>query len=116
MSKRHFHEDDEEPTPEELSIFEFMERAVDLALQSHGVWNLEISGTMAPIFRVAENLTKVDTKDFRNIIYDPKKLAAVDRETLCKAFAIFKLVAIERWGWTREQLQKKIEKYMDEFD
>jgi len=116
VCSRPFDEDDEEIPQEELSPFQLIEKAVDLALQAHGIWNIEVSETVGKIVQVAENLAKVEPGDLRKLTYDPRKIAAADRESLFKAIAIFKLVAGETFGLTRAQVQKKIDKYVEQFD
>jgi hypothetical protein len=64
--------------------------------------------------RVAEALAQTKPGDFRKGIFDPKKIAAVDRESIIRAIAIYKAVAAEMLGMSYQQMQKRLKKYAEE--
>lgn len=113
VSSRHVYKDDEQQPEEELSPFQMIERAVDLALQAHGIWNLEISQTMGEIVQVAEAIAK-PTSDVRKGMFDLTKIAAADRDSVVRAIAIYMAVAAEMLGMTRHQMEKKLAKFAKE--
>lgn len=112
MSSRHVDEDDDQQQ-QELSPFQMIERAVDLALQAHGIWDIDISQTTGEIVKVAEALAK-PAGDIRKGMFDPKKISATDRESVLRAIAIYKAVAAEMLGMTYQQMEKKLKKYAEE--
>ena len=113
MRSRHFDEDNEEQ-PQELSLFEWIERSVDLALQAHGVWNLPVSQTVGEIVKVAEALANPAPGDLRKVIFDPKKMSAVDRDSVIRAIAIYKAVAAEMMGLSNKEMEKKLREFAKE--
>jgi len=104
-----------EPSDEQLTPFQLIEKAVDLALQAHGIHGLEVRATVGEIVQVAKELGKTDSRDFRKGVYDHKKIASIDRESLIRAIAIYKAVAADLLGMSYEQIERQIDKYAKEF-
>lgn len=113
-----FDPEDEQPEPEQISFFDFIDRTVNLALQAHGVWNVEVSETIGEIVKVSQELSNPNPGEFRHAVFDTKKIAAVpavNREAVIKAIAIYKLVAAEMFAISHEEMEKRVQKYTKEF-
>lgn len=105
--------DPDEQPEEELSPFQLIERAVDLALQAHGIHGLEVRATVGEIVQVAQELSKADP-DFRKSMFDPRKMTALEFNAFIDALAIYIKVGTKASGRTSAQFQKRLMKRLRE--
>lgn len=106
---------DDESLEEYVSFFDFVYKTVNLALQAHNVWNLEIDDTVGEIVNVAKALAG---PDINKGVFDPRKISAipaVNREAVIKAIAIYTLVAAETFGISDAEMEKRVQRYTKEF-
>ncbi len=95
---------------DEESFFKFIERAVDLALQVHGVYTPELSSTIGEIVQVAEELSQPGP-DFRRAIFSHGRFKNDDIESTYRAIAIFKQALADHRGISLKQVERHIRKY-----
>ncbi len=98
------------PAPQDDPTFlEFVEKAVDAALQAHKSWTPELSDTIGEIVTVATELTHAE--DYKRAIVTHGKLRRIDKDALFRALAIYKQVMADLFGMTLEQVEEKINSY-----
>lgn len=98
------------PAPQDDPTFlEFVEKAVDAALQAHKSWNPELSDTLGEIVNVAAELSHPE--DYKRAIVTHSKIRRIDKDALFRALAIYRQVIADLYGMTLPEVEAKIKQY-----